>query len=176
MANSTGLPTPAQLKQLLDGPAIDPPQGVTSSLDNPPNLDAVCYLTFSLCIAFASLAVATRMYTKHFIIHSITYDDCEFQTFVADVSFILTVPDACMIGLVRIQHSQLERLLAFSLIFADRPMGAVRSVHVCSTNWRRSPCMGFTIQCLPPTWLRMATGLHDILDFIDRVVSCITSL
>ena len=151
MPNSTGLPTPAQLKQLLDEPAIDPPPGVTSSLDNPPNIDTVCYLTFSLCVGFASLAVAIRMYTKHFIIHSITYDDCEFYTFVADVSLILTVPDACMTGLVRIQHNQLRRLLAFSLILTDRPMGAVHSGHDWSTKWRGSPCMEFTTQCLPPT-------------------------
>ena len=78
MASSTGLPTPAQLKQLLDEPAIYPPAGVTSSLDSPPNIDTVCYLTFSLCVGLASLAVAIRIYTKHFIIHSITYEDCKF--------------------------------------------------------------------------------------------------
>ena len=77
MASSTGLLTPAQLKQLLDEPAIYPPAGVTPSLDSPPNIDTVCYLTYSLCVGVASLAVAIRIYTKYFIIHSITYDDCE---------------------------------------------------------------------------------------------------
>ena len=101
MASSTGLPTPAQLKQLLDEPAIHPPAGVTPSLDSPPNIDTVCYLTFSLCLGLASLAVAIRIYTKYFIIHSVTYEDCEFLDFVADVSPILMILDACMIGLVR---------------------------------------------------------------------------
>ena len=78
MASSTGLPTSAQLKHLLDEPVIYPPAGVNPNLDNPPNIDTLCYLTFSLCVGFASLAVAIRIYAKHFIIHSITYDDCEF--------------------------------------------------------------------------------------------------
>ena len=108
MASSAGLPTPAQLKQLLDEPAIYPPPGVASTLDSPPNIDTVCYLTFSLCVGFASLAVAMRIYTKHFLIHSITSEDCEFLNFVIDSSPILTILDACMIGLVRISPTSLD--------------------------------------------------------------------
>ena len=166
---------PAQLKQLLDEPAIHPPAGATPSLDSPPNIDTVCYLTFSLCVGFASLAVAIRIYTKHFIIHSIAYDDCEFENFVADVSPILTIPDACMIGLVRIQPDQLKRLLPLTLTLPDRPMGAVRSVHVRSTKWCGSPCMGLATQCLLQSSLRMAT-YHDVSDFTDRAVSGLTPL
>ena len=61
---------------------------------------------------------------------------------IAGVAPVLTVPDACMVGLVRIQPNQLKRLLALSLILTDRPMGAVRSGPVRSTKRRGSPCMG----------------------------------
>ena len=175
MATSTGLPTPAQLKQLLDEPAILPPTGVTPSLDSPPNIDTVCYLTFFLCVGFASLAVALRIYTKHFIIHSITYDDCEFSNFVDHVS-LLTSPNVCIVGLVRNQPKQLECVLALSLIWTDRPMGAVRPVPIRSKKWRGSACMGLTTQCLLPNSLRVVTCLPGISEFSDRVVSGLTSL
>lgn len=71
------MPTPEQLEALLDGPATTPPAGIIPRLDNPPNIDTICYLTFSLCVSFASLAVIIRIYTKHFLIRSIAYEDCE---------------------------------------------------------------------------------------------------
>ena len=81
------------------------------------------------------------------------------------------IPDASMIGLVRIQPHHIKRLLALSLSLADRPMGAVRSFTNHSTNWRGSPCMGFATQYLLPTYLRMVTLPHNILDFTDRALS-----
>lgn len=77
MATSTEMPTPEQLETLLDGPAVTPPAGLIPSLDNPPNIDTICYLTFSLCVSFASLAVIIRIYTKRVLIRSIAYEDCE---------------------------------------------------------------------------------------------------
>ena len=77
MAISTGLPAPGHLDKLLDGPAVIPPAGILPRLDNPPNIDTICYLTFSLCVSFASLAVVIRIYTKYFLIRSIAYEDCE---------------------------------------------------------------------------------------------------
>lgn len=75
MATSVEMPTPEQLEALLDGPATTPPAGIIPRLDNPPNIDTICYLTFSLCVSFASLAVIIRIYTKHFLIRSIAYED-----------------------------------------------------------------------------------------------------
>lgn len=77
MANSTGNPTSGQLQTLLDGPAVKPPAGITSSLDHPPNIDTFYYLTIALCVSFASLAVMLRVYTKLVLIRSIAYEDCE---------------------------------------------------------------------------------------------------
>ena len=176
MASSAGLPTPAQLKQLLDAPATYPPTGGIPSLSSPPNIDTVCYLTLSLCVGFASLAVAIRVYTKRFIIHSITYDDCKFSIFVADVSPILTIPDACMIGLVRAQPNQLESLLALSINWTDRPMGAVGS-RPCSLNEMARESMHGTYDSLPsPEFFTCGHLPPWYPDFTNRAVSGLTSL
>ena len=76
MATSSELPGPGRLEFLLNGPAVPPPAGVISNLDNPPNIDAICYITFSLCVSLASLAVGIRLYTKRFLIRCIAYEDC----------------------------------------------------------------------------------------------------
>ena len=93
MATSTDSLTPGELQKLLNGPAVAPPAGSTSNLDNPPNMDTVCYLTFYLCLSCATLAVVMRIYTKHFLIHAIAYEDCERRnaTFaVSEISNTLT--------------------------------------------------------------------------------------
>ena len=75
-ATLTGSPASGQLVKMLDGPAVPPPAGMISNLDNPSNIDTICYLTFSLCVGFASLAVVIRIYFKHLLIRSIAYEDC----------------------------------------------------------------------------------------------------
>lgn len=81
MATSIATPTPGQLQTLLDGPAVPPPAGIIPNLVHPPNIDTVCYLTFSLCVSFAGLAVIIRVYTKRVLIRSIAYEDCELPKF-----------------------------------------------------------------------------------------------
>lgn len=75
MATSIESLTPGELQKLLNGPAVAPPAGRISSLENPPNMDTVCYLTFYLCSSCATLAVVMRIYTKHYLIHAIAYED-----------------------------------------------------------------------------------------------------
>lgn len=53
MAASVESLTPGELQSLLDGPAVAPPAGSISSLENPPNIDTVCYLTSYLCVSCA---------------------------------------------------------------------------------------------------------------------------
>lgn len=77
MAASIEYLTPGELRSLLDGSAVAPPAGSISSLENPPNIDPVCYLTFYLCVSCATLAVFMRIYTKYFLIHRFAYEDCE---------------------------------------------------------------------------------------------------
>ena len=67
----------AELKTLLNGPADTPPPDVVPGFDNPPNLDYLVHLTLILCIILTSLAVFIRMYTRHVLLRSLGYDDCE---------------------------------------------------------------------------------------------------
>ena len=90
MATSSELPGPGHLEILLNEPAVPPPAGIISNLDSPPNIDAICYTTFSLCVSLASLAVGIRLYTKRFLIHCIAYEDCEYPKFVFAVRTMLT--------------------------------------------------------------------------------------
>ncbi|KAM0794235.1 hypothetical protein BDR22DRAFT_895349 [Usnea florida] len=75
MATSIEPLAPGELQKLLNGPAVAPPAGIISNLENPPNIDTVCYLTFYLCLSCATLAVVMRIYTKQFLIHAIAYED-----------------------------------------------------------------------------------------------------
>lgn len=86
MATSIESLTPGELQKLLNGPAVAPPAGRISSLENPPNMDTVCYLTFYLCLSCATLAVVMRIYTKHYLIHAIAYEDCECRKSIFAVS------------------------------------------------------------------------------------------
>ena len=91
MATSNEVLTPKQLQELLDGPAVAPPASIIPNLAHPPNIDTVCYMTFSLCVSFVSLAVIIRMYTKRVLIRSIAYEDCEYLKSVSAVPTILTL-------------------------------------------------------------------------------------
>ena len=86
MATSIEPLTPGELQMLLNGPAVAPPTGSISNLDNPPNMNTVCYLTFYLCLICATLAVVMRIYTKHFLIHAIAYEDCECRSSIFPMS------------------------------------------------------------------------------------------
>ena len=66
----------AALHTLLEGPAMSPPPGVVPNFHNPPNLDVFVALTITLCVAFATLAVLLRMYTKVFILRALAWEDC----------------------------------------------------------------------------------------------------
>lgn len=74
-------PTPDQLQaalqSLLDGPAGIPPTGVIPNFDNPPNKDIYLYVTVTLTIWSATCAVIIRIYTKHFLLRSMGYEDCK---------------------------------------------------------------------------------------------------
>lgn len=62
--------------ELLNGPAMIPPPGVTSQFDDPPNLEQLTIAVFTICIFVATIAVVLRMWTKLLIIRQTTLDDC----------------------------------------------------------------------------------------------------
>lgn len=84
MANPTRDMSPEQaqaaLRTLLEGPAMSPPAGVVPNLHDPANLDVYVALTITLCVAFATVAVLLRMYTKVFILRALAWEDCEFNS------------------------------------------------------------------------------------------------
>lgn len=67
----------AKLEALLNGPASPPPAGTLPEFHKPASLNTVFYVNTTLCIAFSSLAVLIRIYTRGFLLRSMGYDDCE---------------------------------------------------------------------------------------------------
>ena len=80
MATATTATSPEQtqaaLRTLLEGPAMNPPAGVVPNFDNPSNLDVYLTLCNTLGIAFATVTVILRMYTKVFILRALAWEDC----------------------------------------------------------------------------------------------------
>lgn len=68
----------AEVKELLNRPAGQPPVGAVPNFHNPPNLDTVFVTTATLCAGVAALAVLIRSYTKLVLIRSTAYEDCQF--------------------------------------------------------------------------------------------------
>ena len=87
MASSTTGMTPEQaqaaLRTLLEGPAMSPPVGVIPNFHDPPNLDVFVTLTIIFCVAFGTVAVLLRMYTKVFILRALAWEDCRFPSLVS---------------------------------------------------------------------------------------------
>lgn len=81
MAAPTPSLTPDQLEvalqKILNGPAGIPPAGIISNFDNTASLATYLYVTASLTVGFATCAVIIRIYTKHFILRSMGYEDCK---------------------------------------------------------------------------------------------------
>ena len=80
--------TQAALRKLLEGPAMSPPAGVVPNFDDPANLDVYATLTVTLCVAFSTVAVVLRMYTKVFILRVLAWEDCEFYFLSRDVAAV----------------------------------------------------------------------------------------
>ena len=68
----------AELDRLLQSPAMKPPPGLTPNLKNPPkHFFADRLVTMVLCLTFATLFVAMRMYTKLFVMKRHGWEDCK---------------------------------------------------------------------------------------------------
>ena len=88
--------TQAALRTLLEGPAMSPPAGVAPNFDDPANLDIYVILTITLCVAFSTVAVVLRMYTKVFILRVLAWEDCGFYFLSHDVAAVyLLLPLRC---------------------------------------------------------------------------------
>lgn len=78
----------ANIHALLNGPAVEPPAGVTPNFVDPPNREATIFPIMALCLTIATLAVLVRLYSKLFLLRSVAYEDCEFDySLVCSVAF-----------------------------------------------------------------------------------------
>ena len=68
-----------ELQELLNGPAGTPPAGTQPNFENPPNLYTIIYISKALILIFTTLAVFIRIYTRHFLLRSMGYDDCKLR-------------------------------------------------------------------------------------------------
>ena len=78
----------AALRKLLEGPAMSPPAGVVPNFDAPANLDIYVTLTIALGVAFSTVAVVLRIYTKVFILRVLAWEDCGFYFLPHDVAAV----------------------------------------------------------------------------------------
>lgn len=65
------------LDEILQGPALGPPPGVVPNLIDPPNSNDWYVAVLVTCVTISTIALCARMYTKHVILKSRGWEDCE---------------------------------------------------------------------------------------------------
>ena len=64
-------------------PALPPPDGIASNLENPYNsLRAIWIISLTICLFFPSILVPLRLYIKTLVMKSLHVADCEFLAFI----------------------------------------------------------------------------------------------
>ena len=76
MSTNSSTAEQLQIEALLNAPALQPPAGTLPDYQKPAGLENVFYVTLALSFAFPSLALLLRIYTRHFLLRSLGYDDC----------------------------------------------------------------------------------------------------
>jgi hypothetical protein len=56
---------------------LPPPPGVTPDFDNPISIAYRLVITIAICLSTSTIVVLLRLYTKSFIVHTISADDCK---------------------------------------------------------------------------------------------------
>lgn len=82
--------TPEQQQQARLLPALEPPDGITPILNNPPNENVYGYFTLSLCLSVATIALFARLYTRVFIVRQHFLGDCGFSGFTQHIQELTT--------------------------------------------------------------------------------------
>ena len=65
------------IEQYMHKPAAKPPAGVTPDFKNPPSLQTPLIVVVVLFVAISSFFVAMRLYTRHFVLRKLWWDDCK---------------------------------------------------------------------------------------------------
>lgn len=92
--------TPAMIAALLQGPALDAPPGETYNLTNPENPFSRWYvIVFTICFTVSTLSTFMRLYTRHFVIKKLSWEDCKSHPSLCSLwaSFIDSL-DCCLLG------------------------------------------------------------------------------
>ncbi|RYO95043.1 hypothetical protein DL766_007550 [Monosporascus sp. MC13-8B] len=78
---------PSRLQDVLDGPALPPPEGVVPDFDNPPNRSAMALGALFTCLILATVFLAIRIYARFFVVKSTHLGD--YLVIPAYVFFVL---------------------------------------------------------------------------------------
>ena len=77
MSTNSSTAEQLQIEALLNGPASPPPAGTLPDFQKPAGLETVFWINLALSFALPSLALFLRIYTRHFVLRSMGYDDCK---------------------------------------------------------------------------------------------------
>ncbi|KAH8689592.1 hypothetical protein BGW36DRAFT_412363 [Talaromyces proteolyticus] len=59
----------------LNGPALQPPEGVTPNFDNPPNNNRLAYIVLTLCAVVATICLLLRLYARVILLRKIQIEE-----------------------------------------------------------------------------------------------------
>jgi hypothetical protein len=68
--------SPEAQQAILDGPGMEPPEGVTPDFSKPENRPAVAIAVASVCITLVTLSVILRAYSRIIIVKKMRLEDC----------------------------------------------------------------------------------------------------
>lgn len=77
MSTNSSTAEQLQIEAFLNGPASPPPASTLPDFQKPAGLETVFWVTLALSFALPSLALLLRIYTRHFVLRSMGYDDCK---------------------------------------------------------------------------------------------------
>jgi hypothetical protein len=70
--------SPERQEELLNGPSLPPPDGVTPNLIDPPNWNKEAYTIFSICFLLGASSALGRAYTQTRILRRVRLEDCKW--------------------------------------------------------------------------------------------------
>ncbi|TVY39345.1 Satratoxin biosynthesis SC1 cluster protein [Lachnellula subtilissima] len=109
---------PAVLAAILDGPALEPPKGVKPNFNSHDTIAIYIWPTVLLGLSLSTVFLILRIYTKHFITRSMSWEDCgrhQWDTSYANIVQILYGPTMFTV--------KLSILLQYMRIFVPRREG-----------------------------------------------------
>ena len=60
-----------------DTPAMKPPEGLLPNFVDPPTQDRSNIILHTICLILVTIFLGIRLYTRHFISHWLSWDDCK---------------------------------------------------------------------------------------------------